>query len=109
MARGRTILSDDLRILVLAENPGTVVAELDRRFPGLAVSVAESYDGLADAARIDPHVAYTERFELKRFPREALFCQPSLGFVHASGAGINHLVPWGPRNSRCLQRRRCSG
>ena len=93
---GRTILSDALRILVLAEYPGAVIAELDRRFPGLAVSIAESYDGLAEAARIDPHVAYTERFELKRFPREALFCQPSLRFVHASGAGINHLVPWDP-------------
>lgn len=73
-----------------------MIAELDRRFPGLEVAATDNYDGLADAARIDPHVAYTERFDPRRFPREALFGQPSLQFVHASGAGINHLVPWDP-------------
>ncbi len=73
-----------------------MIAELDRRFPGLEVAATDNYDGLADAASIDAHVAYTERFDPKRFPREALFGQPSLQFVHASGAGINHLVPWDP-------------
>lgn len=81
---------------MLAEHPEAVVGELDRCQPGLTVSIAGSYDELREATRINPHVAYTERFELKRFPREVLFDSSSLRFVHTSGAGINHLVPWDP-------------
>jgi phosphoglycerate dehydrogenase-like enzyme len=39
-------------------------------------------------------VAFTDDFERKPYPREALMSQASLGFVHVSGAGINHLAPW---------------
>ena len=87
-------MSDDLRLLVLAEDPDKIVAAVDHRFSGLRITTVADFDGLEEAMRCDPHVAYTERFRTGPFPRDALFGQPSLKFVHASGVGINHLVPW---------------
>ncbi len=87
---------EGLRVLVMAENPESVLSALERRFPGHAVMAIDSYGALPEAARFDAEVAYTERFSPARFPREALLGQPSLKFVHASGVGINHLVPWDP-------------
>ncbi len=89
-------MSDDLRLLVLAEDPDAVVSAIERRFTGLRITTVAQFDKLAEAIGSDPHVAYTERFQEGPFPRDALFSQPSLRFVHASGVGVNHLVPWDP-------------
>ena len=71
----------------LPSNPG---------FPGLQITRVADFDMLGGAIASDPHVAYTERFRPGAFPRDILFSQPSLRFVHASGVGVNHLVPWDP-------------
>ncbi len=89
-----------LRILVHAERPEGVAAMIAERHPDAGIVTCDSFDALPDAAGIDPHVAYTERFERKPYPREALLAQPSLRFVHVSGAGVNHLAPWDPLKVR---------
>ncbi len=85
-----------LRILIHTERPGMVARAVAERHPGAVITTCESFDALPDAARGDHHVAYTERFERRPYPREALLAQPSLRFIHVSGAGINHLTPWDP-------------
>ena len=87
-------MDETLRILVHTELPEPVAAMILERHPGAAVTTCDSFDGLAQAARCDPHAAFTDHFERKAYPREALMSQPSLRFVHVSGAGINHLAPW---------------
>ncbi|MDE0416866.1 MAG: D-2-hydroxyacid dehydrogenase [bacterium] len=89
-------MSDDLRLLVLAEDPDVVVSAIESRFSGLQMTTVADFDMLGEAIASDPHVAYTERFKPGPFPRDILFSQPSLRFVHASGVGVNHLVPWDP-------------
>ncbi len=89
-------MSDDLRLLVLAEDPDVVVSAIESRFSGLRMTTVADFDMLGEAIGCDPHVAYTERFRPGPFPRDILFSQPSLRFVHASGVGVNHLVPWDP-------------
>ncbi len=89
-------MSDDLRLLVLAEDPAMVVSAVEARFAGLQIATAADFDMLGAAIACDPHVAYTERFHPGPFPRDILFSPPSLRFVHASGVGVNHLVPWNP-------------
>ena len=87
-----------MRVLIHAERPEGVAAAVAERHPDAEVAVCDSFDALPDAAAgIDPHAAYTERFERRPYPREALLSQPSLAFVHVSGAGVNHLAPWDPR------------
>ncbi len=89
-------MAGPLRILVHAERPGMVARAVAERHPDAVITTCDSFDALPDAARGDHHVAYTERFERRPFLREALLAQPSLRFIHVSGAGINHLAPWNP-------------
>jgi len=89
-------MAETLRILVHAPRPEAIAGLIAARHPDADLTLCDSFAGLPEAAQCDPHVAYTERFERKPYPREALFAQPSLRFVHASGAGINHLAPWDP-------------
>ena len=89
-------MTDTMRILVHAPRPEVIAGLIAERHPDAELTLCDSFVGLIEAAVADPHVAYTERFERKPYPREALLAQPSLRFVHASGAGINHLAPWDP-------------
>ncbi len=55
-----------------------------------------SYDGLASGiAAFHPNIVYRS-FSRARTIRETrlLFSEPALSWVHVSGAGINHRVPW---------------
>ena len=89
-------MAGPLRILVHSERPGMVAPAVAERHPDAVITTCDSFDALPDAARGDHHVVYTERFERRPYPREALLAQPSLRFIHVSGAGINHLTPWDP-------------
>ena len=93
-------MKNPMRILVLAEQPGIMAERITERYPSAIIAMCDSFAKLPEVVGIDPHVAYTERFEAGPFPRAALFAQPSLRFVHASGAGIDHLVPWDPARVR---------
>ncbi len=90
----RMKMAGSLRILVHTARPGTVERAIAERHPDAVITTCDSFDALPEAARGDHHVAYTEHFERRPYPRGALLAQPSLRFVHVSGAGINHLVPW---------------
>ncbi|MBT6204220.1 MAG: D-2-hydroxyacid dehydrogenase [Alphaproteobacteria bacterium] len=89
-------MSETLRILVHAPRPELVAGLIAERHPQALITPCDSFADLPKAAMVDPHIAYTERFERIPYPREALLAQPSLRFIHASGAGINHLTPWDP-------------
>ena len=83
-----------MRILVHTARPETVARAIAERHPDATITTCDSFAALPDAACVDPHVAYTECFERRPYPRESLLAQPSLRFVHVAGAGINHLGPW---------------
>ncbi len=89
-------MTGPLRILVHSERPGMVSRAIAERHPDAVITTCDSFDALPDAARGDHHVVYSERFERRPYPREALLAQPSLSFIQVSGAGINHLTPWDP-------------
>ncbi len=75
-----------------AERIGT---QIEAHLPGTETTVVNDYDGLAAAmASFHPNVVYSEVFMREDYPRDALFSHDALSWVHVSGAGINHLVPW---------------
>jgi len=85
------------RILIHAdrEPADRIAAQLAVHVPGIELTVSDSYEGLGAAMEaFHPNVVYSTVFARKSYPREALFCEENLEWVHASGAGINHLVPW---------------
>ena len=83
-----------LRILIHTVDAEGIAAKVAERHPDAGITTCNSFAGLPEAAKCDPHVVFSDLFESKRYPREALMSQPSLGFIHVSGAGINHLAPW---------------
>lgn len=87
-------MTEPLRILIHTVQAKAIAAKVAVRHPGAEITTCDSFAGLPEAAKCDPHVVFSDYFESKRYPREALMSQPSLGFIHASGAGINHLAPW---------------
>lgn len=90
-------MAETLSILCHVDEPERVPNMIRARHPDARITVCTSYDGLPDAVKeADPEIAYTMVFERRAYPREALFSAPRLGWVHVSGAGINHLAPWNP-------------
>jgi phosphoglycerate dehydrogenase-like enzyme len=87
-------MNEPFRILIHTELPEPIAAKVAERHPGAEITVCDSFAGLPKAAECDPHAAFSDQFEGGAYPRDALMNQPSLGFVHVSGAGINHLAPW---------------
>lgn len=77
------------------DSAARIGAQIESHLPGTETAVVNNYDDLAAAmASFGPNVVYSEVFMREDYPREALFSQETLSWVHVSGAGINHLVPW---------------
>jgi len=87
-------MSEAMRILIQTTDPEPIAAKVRERHPGAEVTTCDSFDGMAEATRCDPHVVFTDQCEDKPYPRDAVMDGASLGFVHVSGAGVNHLAPW---------------
>lgn len=78
-----------------AESARRVTDQIEAHLPGTETDIADTYDGLASRiAAFHPNIVYSTVFMREAYPREALFGEPNLTWVHVSGAGVNHLVPW---------------
>jgi phosphoglycerate dehydrogenase-like enzyme len=84
-------------ILLLNGNPDPLVTRIAERFPGATVEVCREYDGVCEAlAKANPDVALAFKVGSQPFPRDAFLATPTLKWIQASGAGIDHWAPWDP-------------
>lgn len=87
----------DLKLLVFYDKPETVLPTLEERFPGLDVAVCEDFDGLQAAIdREQPNILLSYKFRRTPFPRAAAVESPSIKWLHNSGIGVDHYMPWDP-------------
>jgi phosphoglycerate dehydrogenase-like enzyme len=89
------------RLLIHADRASAerIVAQVEGHLPGTETAISDSYAGLAAAmAAFHPNVVYSIVFDRDTYPRDVLFAEEKLTWVHVSGAGINHLVPWDPEH-----------
>jgi phosphoglycerate dehydrogenase-like enzyme len=83
------------RALILDDAPIGYLGDLQRRFPAVAFDAISTYSELPEAiARHRPDVALVNKVEKVPFPRATLLACPTLKWVQAASAGIDHLVPW---------------
>ena len=83
------------RALILDDAPIGYLGDLERRFPAVAFDAITAYAELPAAlARHRPEVALVNKVEKVPFPRAALLGCPTLKWVQAASAGVDHLVPW---------------
>jgi phosphoglycerate dehydrogenase-like enzyme len=83
------------RALILDDAPISYLDALQQRFPKVAFDAITAYGELAAAvARHKPDVALVNKVEKVPFPREVLLGCPTLKWVQAASAGIDHLLPW---------------
>ena len=86
----------DLRVLVLAEKPSVYLDLVHIRFPDMATFTCESYDDLPAALQEHrPTVVLAAKIGKQPFPRETLVTNPSVQWIQATSAGVDHLVPFG--------------
>jgi phosphoglycerate dehydrogenase-like enzyme len=85
-------------VLVHHHQPEPYLPELVRRFPDVRFVELRDYAGLpATLASERPDAVLSFRMGfLGAFPREPLLGFPSVRWLHATGAGIEHLPPWDP-------------
>ena len=89
--------SSSPRLLLLSAEPEPVLEVLTARNPGAKVAVCTRYDALEEViSRNEPEIAFVFKIGRDPFPRAALFGARSLRWLHNSGAGVDHLVPWDP-------------
>ncbi|MBX9750489.1 MAG: D-2-hydroxyacid dehydrogenase [Roseococcus sp.] len=90
--------ADALTVLVHHHQSALYLDELKRRQPEPRYVVLDNYADLpATLEREQPDAVVSFRMGfLGAFPREMLLGFPSIRWLHATGAGIEHLPPWDP-------------
>lgn len=87
--------SRETRVLVLDEEPNVLIENLHRDFPAVSFIPCDSYELVAPLTqRHRPQVALAYRLQPGPYPREPLVEAGILRWVHAGGAGVDHLQPW---------------
>ncbi|MEQ9798992.1 MAG: D-2-hydroxyacid dehydrogenase [Salinisphaeraceae bacterium] len=83
------------RVLVLSGRADSFAADLEPAGDIARFTTCSRYEDL-DAALEEsrPDVALCFKIGREPFPRETLIGHPGLKWVHAGGAGIDHLLPW---------------
>lgn len=97
---GRRAGSPLPKVVLLHQEPGPIAEHIRARFPDLPVAVCDAYrDMQAVITRTQPEivVAYKIKRELKHpFPRKTVLSSPSVRWIQATSAGIDHWLPWDP-------------
>lgn len=84
-------------IVLMNEKPEPLAALIEERFPDARLTIARSYDEVGDVlAAARPEIALAFKVGPRPFPRDAFLSTPTLRWVQASGAGIDHWTPWDP-------------
>src|SRR5215217_314021 len=102
--RGRTSVPDgDGEVMQAPERTTTLILASDapeysralrERFPSVAFHPVTRYDDVVRAiAELRPEVALAFKIA-GPFPRQPLLENKSLKWIHAGGAGVDHLAPW---------------
>ena len=94
---GEAILpsTDDACVLVLGDAANHYVGALSATFPNARFVPCKSYGALASALKChEPQVALTFKIGTEPFPRDLFIGSDSMNWIHAGGAGIDHLRPW---------------
>ena len=87
--------SERTKVLILHHQPELYLDMIERRFPDIDISLCRSYEELPKTlAQAEPDVVLAYKIGRVPFPRRELFSTPSVRWVHAGGAGVDHLVPW---------------
>ena len=95
MAGEGTNERDGSCVLVLDKAAESYVAALEPHFPQMRFAPCRSYDDLDRTLKEDaPRAALTFKIGPGPFPGRALFESGCLEWIHAGGAGIDHLRPW---------------
>jgi len=90
----REARSQPVTVLVLDRAADRYLAMLRTRFPEVRVVVCDTYETLpARLAEAQPEVVLSFKIGRAAFPREALVGSGAR-WIHAGGAGVDHLVPW---------------
>lgn len=85
------------RVLVLGGDAERFAQDLVSVRDIARVVTCTRYELLEDVLRSDrPEVALCFKIGRTPFPKDVLLASPSLKWIHAGGAGIDHLVPWNP-------------
>ena len=83
--------------LLLNENPDPLTEYIKKQFPDLPLTTCKRYDEVSDAiGKAEPEIALAFKVGPAPFPREAFLTSPTIKWIQASGAGIDHWVPWEP-------------
>ncbi|MEM9141048.1 MAG: NAD(P)-dependent oxidoreductase, partial [Pseudomonadota bacterium] len=70
---------------------------LQARHPDIEPVLCDSYAALAGVvAEHQPEVVFSNRFDPRPYPREAVIGPASVRWVSNGGSGVNHLMPWDP-------------
>ena len=84
----------ELRVLVLAGEPGAYLEPVRTRFPDIATFTCQSYDALPAALREhQPTIVLAAKIGREPFPRQTLVDSSSVQWIQASSAGVDHLQP----------------
>ncbi len=86
----------DLTVLVNHDRSDLYLDALASRFPDIRFEVLPSFDNLKEKLNVlNPDCVLAFRMPGQgAYPRETLFTHDSIKWLHATGAGIEHLPPW---------------
>ena len=90
---------EQLKLLVHHHMSHLYIGEIRASFPRLSLTVLDNYADLrATLEHEQPDMVLSFRMgHHGAFPRELLLQWPSIKWLHATGAGIEHLPPWDAR------------
>lgn len=88
------------RVVLLHHEPDPIAAHIRARFPNLPLTTCDAYrDMKATVAKAEPDivVAYKIKSQSQNtFPREVVLDAPSVRWIQATSAGVDHWMPWDP-------------
>lgn len=85
------------KILLHTQNTETARRIVQAEHPDIEPILCQTYAALSETvAEHQPEVVFSNRFDPRPFPREALIGVSSVRWVSNGGSGVNHLMPWDP-------------
>ena len=87
------------RVLIHSDQPQQTIGVLKQTHPDLTPEICTDNESLDKCVmQYKPDVVFSCRFSNDEFPRHALVENDSIAWVSNAGSGVNHLMPWDPKN-----------
>lgn len=86
------------KIALLNPDPAPLAARIRERYPDLELVTCDNYDAMAELVPSEkPEVVLAFKVGTSgTFPRDPILGTDSVKWIQASGAGIDHWMPWDP-------------